>query len=76
MEILQSLAQRIKMLRGESKLTQKEMAKLLNCTHSHYQKIEYGKVNISSTMLAFLADYFQVSTDFLLGRTEIREINR
>lgn len=76
MEILQNLAQRIKLLRSESKLTQKEMAELLNCTHSHYQKIEYGKVNISSTTLAFLADYFHVSVDFLLGRTENRDVNR
>jgi len=76
MEILQNLAQRIRLLRDESGLTQKEMAGLLGCTHSHYQKIEYGKVNISATMLAFLAEHFQVSTDFLLGRTEKREMNR
>ena len=75
MEILEDFAQRIKLLRSESELTQKAMAKLLGCPHSHYQKIEYGKVNISVTMLAFLADYFQVSTDFLLGRTDNRDVN-
>ena len=70
MEILKNLADRLKALREEKGLKQKEMANLLGCTVSHYQKIEYGKVNIPTTTLAFLADYFQVSTDYLLGRTE------
>lgn len=73
MEILEDFAQRIKLLRSESELTQKAMAELLGCTHSHYQKIEYGKVNIPTTTLAFFADYFNVSTDYLLGRTDRRE---
>ena len=66
MEILEDFAQRIKLLRSESELTQKAMAELLGCTH---------KMHISVTMLAFLADYFQVSTDFLLGRTDNRDVN-
>ena len=57
-------------------MKQKDMAELLDCTPSHYQKIEYGKVNVSVSMLDFLAEHFGVSTDYLLGRTENREINR
>ena len=34
----------------------------------HYQKIEYGQVNVPATTLCALADYFGVSTDYLLGR--------
>ena len=64
---------RIKELRKERGLKQVEMAQLLNCAENHYQKIEYGQVNIPSLTLLFLADYFDVYTDYLLGRTDIRE---
>ena len=50
--------------------TQKEMADMLECTMQHYQRIEYGKVNLPATTLLFLADYFGVTTDYLLGRTD------
>ena len=36
----------------------------------HYQKIEYGQVNVPATTLCALADYFGVSTDYLLGRRD------
>lgn len=76
MELLKIMGERLKELRESGNLTQKDMAALLDCTTSHYQKIEYGKVNISVTMLDFLANYFHVSADYLLGRTDSREINR
>jgi len=66
--ILPGLAQRLKPLRKNKKLTQKAMAQLLGCTERHYQKIEYGTINLPSTTLLFLADYFGVTTDYLLGR--------
>ena len=44
------------------------MAEILDCTEQHYQRIEYGKVNVSATTVIFLADYFGVTTDHLLGR--------
>ena len=34
----------------------------------HYQKIEYGQVTVPATTRCALADYFGVSTDYLLGR--------
>ena len=46
--ILPGLAGRLKPLRNEKKMTQKEMAALLDCTEGHYQKIEYGKINLSA----------------------------
>lgn len=73
---LQLFAQRLKALRREKKRTQKEMALFLEKTERHYQDIEAGKVNIPSLMLLRLADYFGVSADYLLGRTENREVNR
>ena len=68
--ILPSIAERLKPVRKEKGLTQVEMAELLHCTDRHYQKIEYGKINLPSTTLLFLADFFGVTTDYLLGRTE------
>ncbi len=73
MEILQTMGTRVQALREEKGLTQKGMAEILGCTTSHYQKIEYGKVNIPTTTLAFFADYFNVSTDYLLGRKDRRK---
>lgn len=70
MELLKIMATRIRELREQNGLTQKNMAEILGCTPSHYQKIEYGKINIPTTTLAFLADYFNVSADYLLGRTD------
>ena len=71
MEILfPGLAARLKPLRQAKKVTQKQMAKLLDYTEQHYQKIEYGQVNIPISTLIFLADFFGVTTDYLLGRVE------
>jgi len=68
--ILPSLAERLKPLRKGKKMTQAGMAELLGCTDRHYQKIEYGMINLPSTTVIFLADYFGVSADYLLGRTD------
>lgn len=70
--VLPSFAQRIQPLRKAKKVTQKQMAELLGCTEQHYQKIEYGKINVHATTVIFLADYFGVTTDYLLGRSEER----
>lgn len=70
MEPLTDFAARLKALRRERKQTQKDMAALLGCTVSNYQKMEYGQVNIPITTLMALADYFGVTTDYLLGRSE------
>ena len=72
MEILKIMGNRVKELRKEKRLRQTEVAELLEITPQHYQKIEYGKVNISALTLCTLADYFGVTTDYLLGRSEER----
>ena len=64
------------MLRQERSLKQKEMAEILGIAERNYQRLEYGKTNVPATTLIFLCDYFQVSADFLLGRTENRDVNR
>ncbi len=72
METLKIFGVRLKALRKERRIYQREMAELLKVTLRHYQKIEKGEINIPTVTLCTLADYFGVSTDYLLGRTEER----
>jgi len=67
-DVLTLFGQRLKELRKAKKLTQKELAGLLKMTDRNYQRLEYGKINVSATVLVFLADFFHVTTDYLLGR--------
>ena len=67
-KIMESFGCRLKELRKEKRKTQVEMAQLLECTDRHYQRMEYGYINVPSLTLIRLADYFGVTTDYLLGR--------
>lgn len=69
------LALRIKELREERNLTQRSMAAFLGKTDRHYQAIEAGEVNIPSLTLIKLADFFEVSLDYLVGRSEERSVS-
>lgn len=69
---LPKFSARLKELRKEKGLKQVEMADLFGWTEAHYQRVEYGWINVSATTLEFLADYFEVSTDYLLGRSDDR----
>ncbi len=66
--VLPSFAERLKPLRKAKKVTQKQMAGLMDCTEQHYQKIDYGQIIAPATTVIFLADYFGVTADYLLGR--------
>ena len=67
---MSSLPDRLKDLRKANNITQVHMAKILECAEQHYQKIEYGKVNLTQDKLIKLAIFFEVSTDYLLGLTD------
>ena len=67
-KIMEPFGKRLKELRKRAHKTQVEMAKMLECTDRHYQRMEYGYVNVPSLTLITLADYFHVTTDYLLGR--------
>lgn len=69
---LPKFSARLKELRKEKGLKQVEMADLFGWTDAHYQRVEYGWINVSATTLEALADYFEVSTDYLLGRSDDR----
>ena len=73
LEEMQPFACRLKGLRKERRKKQAEMAEVLGCTPNHYQKIEYGRINVPAIAIMTLADYFGVSTDYLLGRKDERQ---
>lgn len=60
---------RIKDLREDKEILQKDMAKILNTTQTNYSKYELGKINIPIETLKKLALFFNTSTDYLLGLT-------
>ena len=64
------LGQRLKDLRKQKKVGQKEVAELLGVSLRSYQFYESGEYDPSLPNLVVLADYFQVSTDYLLGRSD------
>ena len=65
---------RLRDLRERKGLKQREMAEVMGLTLRHYQRFEYGEVNIPATTLNFFADFFGVTTDYLLGREEHHEL--
>ena len=72
MEILETIGARIKALRKERNLRQEDLANELGITPRHYQKMEYGKVNLPTLTLCARADFYGVSLDYLVGRTDQR----
>lgn len=65
--------ERLKQLRAEKKATQKDVADFLHFNARSYQKIETAEVKPSFDTLIALADYFDVSLDYLVGRSDIPE---
>lgn len=64
----------IKALRNEANLSQSQVAKVLYCHREVYRRYENGISEIPVWALIMLADYYHVSTDYLLGRTRIRQL--
>ena len=73
METLKEFGTRLRALRKERRQVQRQIAERLHITEVHYRRIEAGKVNIPTLTLCTLADYFGVTTDYLLGRSQERE---
>jgi transcriptional regulator with XRE-family HTH domain len=61
------LAERLKWLREQKRLGQKEIAANIDVTLSGYQKMEYDQSNPKIETLIKMAKYFNVTSDFLLG---------
>lgn len=67
-----SLGARIRSLREEKSISQLELAKILNIGNTTLSQYESDKRIPSDTVKKKIADYFNVSTDYLLGRSNIR----
>jgi len=70
-----NLSEKVKRLRKERELTQKELADKLGVNSSHLSRLEKGKYQPSTEMLKKFAEFFGVTTDYLLSDEEIPEIN-
>lgn len=59
--------QRIRDLREDADLTQKQMAQILNCSQQVYSNYELGQRDIPTYILIALAKYHNTTTDYILG---------
>lgn len=60
-------------LREDRDLKQSDIARLIGTTQQQYSKYEMGSSDLPTRALVILADYYNVSTDYLLGRTDSKE---
>ena len=67
---------RIRNLREDMDMTHTDMAKNLFISQRTYSYYESGGHDIPTEVLVRLADFYDVSVDYLLNRTDKREINR
>ena len=65
---------RVRTLRKERVETQVQTAAALGLVDRHYQRFELGTNLPSFQNIIALADHFQVNADYLLGRTDVREM--
>lgn len=64
---------RIREIREDKSLTQSDIAKILNTTQQQYSKYELGIQIIPLEKINILANYYNTSIDYLVGRTDIRK---
>lgn len=62
---------RVRELREENDKNQEFMAKYLNVTQATYSRYENGQIDIPIYICIRLADFYGVSVDYLLGRTNV-----
>ena len=68
--------QRIRDLREDADLTQRQVGEAINVPQRTYAYYESGQRMLPPQVLCALADFYHVSVDYLLGRTEKRDVNR
>lgn len=62
---------RIRDMREDRDLTQKQISEYLMCDQSLYSKYERGEREIPVSLLIKLADYYDVNIDYLVGRASV-----
>ena len=68
--------QRIQDLRTDADMSQKQLSEILNISQRSYSHYETGSRNIPVEMLIRLANYYDISVDYLVGRTDKKEMNK
>lgn len=61
---------RLKDLREDKDITQKQVAEILHCSQQVYSNYELGQRDIPIELLWKLADFYNTSVDYIIGRTE------
>ena len=68
--------ERLRSLREEKGLTQEKIARTIDMPLRSYNRLESDGAKAHYDTLLKIADYYDVSVDWLMGRTDKREINR
>ena len=68
--------QRIQDLRTDADLSQRQLIEILHISQRSYSHYETGSRNIPIEMLIRLANYYDISIDYLVGRTDKKEMNK
>lgn len=64
---------RIRDLREDGDMNQTEFARILGMSQTGYSKYETGENDIPTEILIKMADYYNTSVDYILGRTNVKE---
>ena len=67
---------RIQDLRTDADMSQKQLSEILHISQRSYSHYETGSRNIPVEMLIRLANYYDISVDYLVGRTDKKEMNK
>lgn len=68
----EKFSQRLRALRKEHRITQKELADAVGVSANQVSEMEKGTKITSLPKLCLLCDYFNVSADYLLGRSDVK----
>ena len=68
--------QRIQDLRTDADLSQRQLSEILHISQRSYSHYETGSRNIPIEMLIRFANYYDISIDYLVGRTDKKEMNK
>lgn len=66
----------LKSLRIDNDIKQKDIAKVLNVSQNTYSQYETGVISLTAEVLIKLSDFYNVSIDYLLDRTDNPNINK
>ena len=71
--VIKMYYKRIRELREDNDILQKDVAKLLNTTQQHYSRIENGTTEITADRIIALAKFYNVTSDYILGLSDVKE---